>query len=234
MRLWWVATRHCIDLRVGYVWKHIWQLQWKCVGAQYGLLQAHWCNVWEQKMMVNNWYRGMTAAYQEMVWPLKSKFFTSKSSDTASITISASDTAPDSRVSTITMPCTAWVHTINVLWGGTCGTRVAHSPSVPQYSPWCRSSCRCSAMVECTFCRVTGAWCTVQHCRASSPKGREDSLKHNTWLTSHISCHICSMHAVYQQNACDLLSVNKSVPGCFSYSFTIQFRIVMLFVEYFQ
>lgn len=55
-------------------------------------------------------------------------------------------------------------------------------------SPWCRSSCRCSAMVECTFCRVTGPWsytCTVQPCRASSPGGREGGpLKHNTWLTS--------------------------------------------------
>ena len=67
-----------------------------------------------------------------MVSPLKSKFFTSKSSDTASITISASDTAPDSRVFTITLPCTAWVQ---CSVRRTLGTRVAHSPSVVALPP---------------------------------------------------------------------------------------------------
>ena len=47
----------------------------------------------------------MVVACQEIVWPWKSEFFTSESSKTASNTISASDTAPDSRVSTITLPC---------------------------------------------------------------------------------------------------------------------------------
>lgn len=104
-----------------------------------------WCIVWSpwstlmqclgaQKMIVNNWYIywWMAVAYQEMVWPLKSKFFTSKSSDTASITISASDTAPDSRVFTITLPCTAWVQ---CAVRRNLGTRVAHSPSVVALPP---------------------------------------------------------------------------------------------------
>ena len=78
----------------------------------------------------------MAVAYQEMVsLTSKSKFFTSKSSDTASITISASDTAPDSRLSTITLPCTAWGHTINVAVRRTLGIRVAHSPSVAALPP---------------------------------------------------------------------------------------------------